>query len=627
MSTKITEVTQTALAYRLEGEHEGHALRFHLTLGEHRVGSAPDSDVILPFSGVSRQHAMLIATPRSLIVEDRGSTNGIQIDDEPVRRAELPQGARLSVGPVRLVLEALDGAESRLAIRIDLEPASGPAVDYLSRRTSRIAAAGEEETVGLAAVERMLDRCRWSAPVDGSGDVLDALMDEQPYRGACAVRWLECGEPIVLAARGESIVMPTWKELDSALATADEVAGIAGLRLECSPGRSVFAYVTLAANGSRAGVVVDHDGAGAWDAMEAAVARTAARIVARAFAAARPSAVAQRTNRSPRLVFSKGFCRCPSRAMRSLESEIALAGSTDLPVLIHGETGVGKELVARTVHESSLRVSGPFVAINCAALPAELLEAEMFGIGRGVATGVAPRDGRFARAEGGTLFLDEIGELASALQAKLLRALQDREIQPVGAPSRQVDVRVVAATNVNLDSPDGHGGLRSDLYFRLSGCLLNVPPLRQRQVDIPVLLEFFLRRIVKEGVRVHGVTAGALSRLERYAWPGNVRELEHEVCRAARAAVANGGAVVDERCLSEALDNRSRCATMAAIAKREDLGLRSVVEELERVLIEEALSRTGGRKATSARLLGVSRSGLEGRIARLGISLGTDQAK
>jgi transcriptional regulator with PAS, ATPase and Fis domain len=288
----------------------------------------------------------------------------------------------------------------------------------------------------------------------------------------------------------------------------------------------------------------------------------------------------------------------------------------DVPVLLLGETGVGKEQLAQILHCSSKRREGPFVAVNCAALPSELLEAEMFGIGRGVATGVSERRGRFQLAEGGTLLLDEIGELAPALQAKLLRALQGREIQPVGGAPVRADVRVIAATNSDLDRRMQEGQFRKDLYYRLAGFVLHVPPLRERADDIPELVETFLSTFAGEiGRPTPGIATEARRVLALYSWPGNVRELEHEVRRL--AYLCPPGEAIDTDLLSEHLFHSSGLETNT-LPSTLDLG--SNIAHLERRLIRAALTRTGGRRAAAARLLGVSRNGLTIKLERLGLA-------
>ena len=317
-----------------------------------------------------------------------------------------------------------------------------------------------------------------------------------------------------------------------------------------------------------------------------------------------------------RLAFPEGYVPGDSPAIASLYAQMAPLVQGDLPVLVLGETGVGKECVARILHLSSARHAGPFVAINCAAIPADLLESELFGIGKGVATGVTERAGRFQLAEGGTLFLDEIGEMPPPLQTKLLRALQQKEVQPVGGAPFAVDIRVVAATNSDLQRRMEDGAFRRDLYYRVAGYALRVPPLRERRGDVPALVEAFVRAFCREtGKRVRGITVRTLRALQEYDWPGNVRELEHEVRRL--VSLCPDGQPFESSMLSPHI-----LAPPAAAPSEEPslgLSLEAHVERLERRLIREALERSGGNRSEAARLLGISRNGLALKMDRLGI--------
>jgi transcriptional regulator with AAA-type ATPase domain len=314
-----------------------------------------------------------------------------------------------------------------------------------------------------------------------------------------------------------------------------------------------------------------------------------------------------------------GYVRGASPAIQEVYLELEKVSSGEFPVLVVGETGVGKEHLVRLLHASSNRREGPFVAINCAAIPAELLEAELFGIGKGVATGVQERKGRFQEAEGGVLFLDEIGDMPQPLQAKLLRALEEHTVQPLGGTPERVDVRIVAATNCDLKRRADTGAFRRDLYYRIAGYILRVPPLRERREDLALLLQHFLGRSVKEaGKWVTGVTLKALELMAGYSWPGNIRELEQEVRRMVYACP--NGQPIDSLLLSEAIRGvavdggaESAGAPLPSIA----LGPRLM--EVERELICEALRAADGSQARAARLLGVSRNGLANKLHRLGI--------
>ena len=327
-----------------------------------------------------------------------------------------------------------------------------------------------------------------------------------------------------------------------------------------------------------------------------------------------PVAAAQPADGESALVFPDGYVPGHSAAILDLYEQMRVLVRGDVPVLFLGETGVGKEKLARALHASSLRRGGPFVAVNCAAIPAELLEAEMFGIAKGVATGVSERPGRFQRAHGGTLFLDEIGNMPLALQAKLLRALQGGEIEPVGGVPVRVDARVVTATNSDLDEKMEQGQFRRDLYYRVAGFVLRVPPLRERREDIPGLVQALLSVFAREiGKSTPAITAEARRALTGYAWPGNVRELEHEVRRL--AYLCRDGQPVDLGMLSEHV----LLPEADAIAPPSSLRLEANVDHLERRLIRAALARTGGMRSAAARLLGISRNGLAMKMERLGL--------
>jgi len=321
---------------------------------------------------------------------------------------------------------------------------------------------------------------------------------------------------------------------------------------------------------------------------------------------------------SDSLVFAEGYIPGHAPAMQELYGQMRALLWGDMPVLFLGETGVGKEQLARALHGSSARGAGPFVAVNCAAIPADLLEAEMFGIGKGVATGVNERPGMFQLAKGGTLFLDEIGDMPLTLQAKLLRALQGQEIQPVGGAPVRLDVRVITATNSDLDQKIEQGQFRRDLYYRVAGFVLRVPSLRERREDIPELVQARLAAFAREaGVAAPAITMEARRALAEYAWPGNVRELEHEVRRL--AYLSRDGQAVEARMLSERIVLGQGEAEMPPSSLRLDAN----VDHLERRLIRAALLRASGKRSAAARLLGISRNGLAMKMERLGLDDGT----
>jgi transcriptional regulator with GAF, ATPase, and Fis domain len=281
-------------------------------------------------------------------------------------------------------------------------------------------------------------------------------------------------------------------------------------------------------------------------------------------------------------------------SMREVYRRIERVAGTDVSVLISGETGTGKELVAREVHRRSARAAGPFVAVNCGAIPEALLESELFGHVRGAFTGaVATRPGKFQAASGGTLFLDEVGDMPLALQVKLLRALQDRAVTKIGdARPEPVDLRVVAATNRVLEEEIRKGTFRDDLYYRLNVVAIHLPPLRERGEDLVVLAKYFLQKYGRDfGARVRGFTPGALVAIRKYAWPGNIRELENRVKKAV---------VLADKALVSAEDLDLRPEILEPI-----LPLAAAKEEFQKRYINEVLERNQGNRTKTAKDLGV----------------------
>jgi two-component system response regulator PilR (NtrC family) len=293
------------------------------------------------------------------------------------------------------------------------------------------------------------------------------------------------------------------------------------------------------------------------------------------------------------------------------------------PDVITGESGTGKELVARALHTEGARAKAPFVAVNCAAIPAELLESELFGHKRGAFTGaVADRTGVFEQADAGSLFLDEIGEMPLGLQVKLLRALQERRVKPVGGTDEiNFDVRVIAATNRDLEAEVARGAMREDLYYRLKVIEIQLPPLRHRREDIPLLADHFLRRFGVEHGRTMRLKADALRVLEAYDYPGNVRELENLIERAVALAPRDDIGVADLPPLTA-----SRAQPVASVElPPEGVNLDQLVTDFERVYVLRALERANNIRARAAKLLGISLRSLRYRLEKLGIEkLGDD---
>ncbi len=302
-----------------------------------------------------------------------------------------------------------------------------------------------------------------------------------------------------------------------------------------------------------------------------------------------------------------------SEKMKEVLDLAGRVAMSDASLLITGESGTGKELLAKGVHFNSRRADGPFIAVNCAAIPDSLIESELFGHVRGAFTGaVKDKEGKFELADGGTLFLDEIGDLRIDLQAKILRALQEREVDRVGGGKPfSVDVRVIAATNKNIEQAVKEGAFREDLYYRLNVITLFIPPLRDRKEDIPLLASHFLKKFNKDAeVRID---AGALSLLTAYGWPGNVRELENVI---ERASVLKQGALITRDELPEKL-TMEKPGVEDIILNLPERGIS--LEDLEKSLIIKALDKHKGNQTRAAEYLGITRPTLIYRMEKFGL--------
>jgi DNA-binding NtrC family response regulator len=309
--------------------------------------------------------------------------------------------------------------------------------------------------------------------------------------------------------------------------------------------------------------------------------------------------------------------------LRALTERVA---ATDATVLITGESGSGKEIVAREIHALSRRSLRNFVPVNCAAIPNELMESEMFGHQRGAFTGAAlPRHGLFCLADRGTIFLDEISEMPLQLQAKLLRVLEDGYVRAVGSDRAvRVDARVIAASNADLMAAVKKGKFREDLFYRLQVVPVMVPPLRERRSDIPLLVDFFLERNRERLGGQWTITREAMVHLWSYDWPGNVRELENLI---ERLVILSDGPVIDIDVLPESLRNgRGALAEpqMATEIGQSGVDLNALVRELEGRMINEALRQAGGNKQAAARLLGLKRTTFSAKLRRCGVIASTN---
>ncbi len=298
-----------------------------------------------------------------------------------------------------------------------------------------------------------------------------------------------------------------------------------------------------------------------------------------------------------------------SKAMQEIFATVSRVAGTRATVLLAGESGVGKDMIARAIHHHSPRRDRPFVKINCTAIPENLMESELFGYEKGAFTGAnVSKPGKFEQADTGTVFLDEIGDVPASIQVKLLRVLQDREFERLGSnKTMHTDVRVVAATNVDLRAALEQGTFREDLYYRLNVVPMNIPPLRERKEDIPYLVQHFAKKFGGE------VSEGAMERLVNYHWPGNVRELENVVERS--ILLAQGPKVEADDIKIDTAYSRSRPAAATDHFLPEGMTL----DEYEQSIIREALKRASGNKSQAARLLGLTRNALRYRLDQMGV--------
>lgn len=621
------------MTYVLRGESEGRQVVYLLHPGENTLGRAQDCDISIADPSVSRRHAVVLWTGQEVCVKDQGSHNGTFVNGCPVTQAILKVGDTLALGATKLslalaplddvqpVILAVSAVESEDGVHKQRKPSSPLAV-----RSQGISA---EATVGINS-ERRED---YSTAGDGWIpaqwlEVLGALVgggERTPLDvagllhllvtrlGASAALWVE------LAPRKGVVV----RECVGAYQVDVVLPRLQGILVGEPNGP--HAHPAWLLDGDPPLVVgVQWNGKAAGSGLVLVgefAARKAVPALIKHLLFLLVNTPEEREQPQPafchsELVFPPGHVVGSSAAMKAVYRELQYLIRGNLPLLITGETGVGKEHIARVVHASSDRAKKPFVAVNCPGTNAELFEAELFGVEDRVATGVAKRDGKLKLADGGVALLDEVGELPPTLQAKLLRTLQESEIYPVGAAYPvKIDVRIIAATNADLPELVEQGRFRHDLYHRLAGVTIRVPPLRERREDIPALAVAFMTRFARElGVRVTGLTERALRLLQEASWPGNVRELEHVIKRAVLLCPA--GQPITSELL--ALEPARRMTTGGGLPG-DDLNLERRYSQLERELIERALERTRGKISKAAALLGISRQALRKKINASGI--------
>jgi DNA-binding NtrC family response regulator len=606
--------------YRLRAEVEGEIRTFQVRKGETSIGSRDDNDIYLPCRGISRRHAVLKHDNTELLIEDLGSTNGTFVNGGRTTVSPLRAGDRIDVGEVRLRLEPVEASDTEMAIVLD------------GARHGKNVLANRPETPRTAERRRSDELPRWVELANRLG--ADLLSNAEPdvtallhefagelgTAGVCLVEWEGRGEPAVLSGAGRYAIPSALEAAGASFARIADAGKDGSLITSFHAGDEDPVAIAVAA-----GPTLKTRGLVAWGNFpHQSACLPLLELVLRLILHSQPEHIAldleAEVSPPPLLLLPADHVLGKSEAMRSVYRQMQQLVKGDIPVLITGETGVGKEHIARSLHQSSSRRDGPFQIVHCAAIPADLLEAELFGIERGVATGVTERLGKFQLAQGGVVLLDEISDMPLGLQAKMLRVLQAMEVHPVGARAPvRVDVRVLAATNANLEILVSEGRFRRDLYYRIAGYTLRVPPLRQRRADIPALVELFLRRAAREvGKSVRGISVRALRSLVGAPWPGNVRQLEHEVRRI--VYLSTPGEPIDSSQLSPEVLAPAPCFEDERLGPESDLSLDTRVAHLERKLITLALAlaRARGNRSKAARMLGLSRNGLAMKISRLG---------
>jgi DNA-binding NtrC family response regulator len=563
------------MPYRLVTRVGDRKVRHVLSDGENLLGTAPECTVQLADPTISRRHAVLRVSSGSVELEDLGSKNGTTVlARRLVGRHVVRAGDPLAFGSVSACIEEVPEEELEAAIPLpSLARPSPPAEHRLS--------------VGAT---------------DSMGSVVAFVTEHLPV---LAARLAGGADRITLAQVAGAALFAALPCL--AVEIAEDGAPHEGVLFCADRGVPRETSTPLAARA--AGLVVRVSFVSPTSARSyAPLVETAVLLLA---SAGNREAFKQR----PEAPTSPPSVPDPPTVVAEVQAiyqDAARVAVGDISVLITGESGTGKEVLARYIHQASRRAGRPFLALNCASLPRDLLEAELFGIEKGVATGVDSRPGKFELAHGGTLFLDEIGDMPPEVQAKLLRVLQEKEVYRIGGREpRPAQTRVISATNRDIDALQSAGSFRADVYHRIADWRVNLPPLRQRRDDIPNLAVHFLaRESAGRSVRPAGISRAALDALLSYPWPGNLRQLEREMARAA-LFVEDGGL----------LETRHLQPAIVAAATDGPCTLGELLERTERREITRALREAEGDTVAAAAALGIARSTLYRRMKELEVTV------
>jgi len=545
--------------------------RKQLDVGHYRIGRGAECEICADLRGVSREHAALtVLASGGCVLRDLDSTNGTRVDGRRIAEVALSGDFVLELGSLRLRFREHGDELSGLAFQTGLTASDAEGVEH-----------SQPGTQVLSLSQRLRDAA-WQALPDASSQLGPAL-------SSVLANWLGLLDAKTLRMRSkDGTVLAAAGDQSEPLTCLSESAE---LQFEMD--------TAAAAHQPLLGPVLA--GLLPW-------------LATASVSTGKPSS-------TPRPL--PGVATANAGLRRLLDGLQRVARSR-VGILLLGETGVGKEVLARWVHECSPRSAGPFVAINCAALPRDLLEAELFGIEKGAATGVEARPGVFERAHGGTLFLDELGDMPAETQVRLLRALEDGRIHRIGGKQMiEADVRLVGATNRDLEHEIAEQRFRLDLYHRIAGFEARIPPLRERPEDIaPLAIHFYTRALSENGIASPGISAAALGCLQAWLWPGNVRELRQAIESA--SAMLQDGEILDRLHLPPrlaAIEPRPLPAPLihADAGRTAPRALADAVAEAERVALLDAVASTDGDPEKAWQLLGIGKTTFYKKLKEHGI--------
>jgi transcriptional regulator with GAF, ATPase, and Fis domain len=586
------------------------------------IGRDDSNQIVLADSAVSARHCVLSCTADAIAIRDLDPTNPSFVNGLPAGdRGLLQEGDQIQIGGSLFVLHLARGDEPAATSSVSVDDASSAApYSYILHREDVFASASSGQHDSTGRLSRDLEALiRISGAINAihglvalERPLLELIADVVPAsRGALVLSGDRPTE--IVSAAGWSRVPDEGHSVQVSRPVVEHVLrdAIGILTYEFPEGattaRSVLAVPLVAFDKVLGAIVLEKDGAhDRFDEGHLRLLMTIGAIAATALGHARHVDSLERANRGllAQLNLDHNMVG-ESPAMRDLYGRIARVAPTDSTVLITGESGTGKELVARAIHRNSPRTEKPFVAINCAAITETLLESELFGHEKGAFTGaVALKKGKLEVADGGTVFLDEIGELSPALQAKLLRVLQEHEFDRVGGTRCvKVDFRLLAATNRDLQEAIDAGQFRRDLFYRLNVVSLALPPLRERRADIPLLASWFIRRYASKAKRaVAGFSPDALACLTTYEWPGNVRELENAI---EHAVVLGLEPVIARDDLPDAVAEAGSSTAAGTAARPAAARFHDTIKQTKKDLIIRAVEEAGGNYNAAARLLGL----------------------